>query len=270
MIGIFDSGLGGLTIFKSLIKDLPSYDYIYLGDNARVPYGTRSFDIIYQYTQEAVDYLFRQDCVLIILACNTASAIALRKIQQEYLPRYYPQNRVLGVLIPAAEEAAQITKNKKIGVIGTEATIKSKTLLEEIKKRDKKIKVYQNACPLLVPLIETNKLNWRGLDDLLKEYLEPLKKKGIDTLILGCTHYALIKKPIQRIIGQKVKLVSEDEIIVPKLKDYLKRHPEIEKRLTKNSQRRFLTTAYSQNFEHQVKLFMRGAKDIKFELVSLV
>ncbi len=263
MIGIFDSGLGGLTILKSLLRELPSYDYIYLGDIARVPYGSRSFDTIYLYTLEAVDFLFEKGCKLIILACNTASAAALRKIQQEYLPLNYPDRRVLGVLIPAAEEAAKITKNGKVGVIGTEATVKSETLKYELIKQNSNLKVYQSACPLLVPIIEAGEMRWVGLDLILKKYLKPLKEKNVDTLVLGCTHYSVIKKEIAKVMGSKVKIVSEDDIIGFKLKNYLLRHPEMEKKLSKKRKRYYFTTSYSQNFNEIAKIFLKMEADFK-------
>jgi len=268
MIGVFDSGLGGLTIFKGLIKKLPKYQYIYLGDNARVPYGTRSFDVIYEYTKQAVDYLFKKGCVLIIVACNTASAVALRKIQKEYLPKYYPKNRVLGVLIPAAEEAVSRSGLKRIGVIGTEATIKSNTLESEIKKLNPKASVYQQACPLLVPIIEDGDLKWPGLRLILKKYLRPLKARRIDTLVLGCTHYSIIKKPIKKIIGSRIRLISEDNVVPKKLRDYLRRHPEIKKRIKKGRKRDYYTTAYSQRFNKIAKMFMR--KNVHFRAISLI
>lgn len=267
MIGVFDSGLGGLTIYRTLSKKLPAYRYLYLGDNARVPYGSRSNEIIYRYSQEAVDFMFKKGCVLIILACNTSSAVALRRLQQEYLPRHYPHRRILGVLIPAAEEAILKTRNKRIGVIGTEATIGSHTFLSELLKLDPKIKVYEKACPLLVPIIEAGELNWSGLNDILKKYLKPLKEKKIDTLILGCTHYALIKNQIKKIMGKDVTLISEDEIIDFKLKNYLKRHPEIERKLQKGGKDLLLVTAKSQKFNKISRLFMGYAPH--FQIVSL-
>ena len=259
MIGVFDSGFGGLTIFKELVKQLPEYDYIYLGDSARAPYGNRSQELIFKFTKQAVEYLFKplhqifgsggkHGCQLIILACNTASAEALRKIQQEYLPLKYPKRRVLGVIRPTAEEAIKITKNNKIGVIGTEATISSRSYIREIQNLNPKIKIFQRACPLLVPIIEAGEHNQEGIDLILKKYLKPLIKKDIDTLILGCTHYPIIKDKIKKITGQ-IQLISQEEIIGPKLIDYLKRHPEIEKKLGKFKKRIFLTTDLTDKFQ---------------------
>ncbi len=266
MIGVFDSGFGGLTIFRELVKQLPKYDYIYLGDSARTPYGNRSQDLIFEFSRQAVDYLFKQGCQLIILACNTASSEALRRIQQEHLSKNYlpriipkefvrgPKRRVLGVIRPTVEEAVKLTKNNKIGVIGTERTVSSGAYVREIKNLNPKIKVFQQACPLLVPIIEAGEHNWEGTDLILKQYLKPLIKKKIDTLILGCTHYPIIKNKIRKIVG-KIKLVSQEEIIGPKLKDYLIRHPEIERRIGKAGKRIFLTTDLTNKFQKLGSLF---------------
>ena len=269
MIGVFDSGLGGLTIYRALVKKLPVYRYLYLGDNAHLPYGSRSNEIIYRYTERAVDFMFKKGCYLIILACNTSSAVALRPLQKNYLVRHYPQRRLLGVLIPAAEEAARKTRNKRVGIIGTEATINSHTFRAEILKLDPQIKVWERACPLLVPIIEAGEFNWRGLDDILKKYLTPLKEQKIDTLVLGCTHYALIKEKIKKVMGPKVKLISEDEIIAPKLKNYLARHPEIERHLKKGGKNEQWVTAYSQRFNEISRLFMKESLPFKLTDLSL-
>lgn len=253
MLGVFDSGFGGLTIFKRLVKELPKYDYIYLGDSARAPYGNRSQNLIFEFAKQAVDYLLKQGCQLIILACNTASAEALRRIQQEYLPVKYPQRRVLGVIRPTAEEA--IDKERRVGVIGTEATISSGAYIKELKKLNPNIQVFQQACPLLVPIIEAGEHNWEGTNLILKKYLKPLLAKKIDTLILGCTHYPIIKNKIKKIVGKKIKLVSQEEIIGLKLADYLKRHPEIEKKLGKSGKRIFLTTDLTDKFQKLGSLF---------------
>ena len=266
MIGVFDSGFGGLTIFRELVKQLPKYDYIYLGDSARTPYGNRSQDLIFEFSRQAVDYLFKQGCQLIILACNTASSEALRRIQQEHLSKNYlpriipkefvrgPKRRVLGVIRPTVEEAVKRTKNNRIGVIGTEGTVSSGAYVREIKNLNPKIKVFQQACPLLVPMIEAGEHNWEGTDLILKQYLKPLIKKKIDTLILGCTHYPIIKNKIRKIVG-KIKLVSQEEIIGPKLKDYLIRHPEIERRIGKAGKRIFLTTDLTNKFQKLGSMF---------------
>lgn len=243
-IGIFDSGFGGLEVFREIEKLLPFYDYIYLGDTARAPYGPRLQKEIYQFTSQAVDFLFEKGCLLVILACNTASSEALRKIQQNFSDK-----KVLGVLIPAAEVAASLTVNKKVGVMATQGTINSEAFLRELKKIDKSISVYPQACPLLVPLIESGKENSKELALALKSYLKPLIDKNIDTLILGCTHYGLIEKKISEIVPEEVKIISEGEIVAQKLKDYLLRHPEIEKKITKNCSIEFLTTGLVEKFE---------------------
>lgn len=237
-IGVFDSGLGGLTILKAILAKLPQYDYIYFGDNARVPYGNKSKEIIYRYTKQAIDFLAKKNCSLIIIACNTVSAAALRRIQREYLPKKYPNIKILGVIRPTVEEAAT-NGSHRLGVIGTKATIKSGAFVREIKKLNSKIRVYQLVTPLLVPLIEkTGKVP----DSVLEKYLKPLKNKGIDDLILGCTHYELVQKDIQRIMGKNIKVITEGKIVAKKLEDYLNRHPEIEQKLSKKRKRIYHTT----------------------------
>jgi len=267
MIGVFDSGLGGLSIFKAIVQELPDYSYIYLGDNARVPYGGRSPEVIYEYTRQAVDYLFKQGCELIILACNTASCVALHRLQVEYLPKNYPQRRILGVLRPAAEMAAEISFNDRVGVIGTEATINSQAFPREIAKLRPDYKVFQQACPLLVPIIEANELEWEGLDSILSKYCSFLKRKDIGALILGCTHYSLIKNKIQHHIGKGVRLIAEDEVVPLKLKDYLWRHPEIESKIGRDKKKQFFSTASSQRFDALTEMFL--GKPVSFTLVSL-
>jgi len=239
-IGIFDSGLGGLIVTHSLIQQLPQYDYIYLGDTARVPYGNRSQEIIYDFTRSAVDHLFALDCQLIIIACNTASAEALARIQQEYLPAQYPDRRVLGVLIPAAEAAVATSKQGRVGVIATQGTIDSRAYEREIHKLQPNLRIFPQATPLLVPLVENNALQYAP--PILDDYLRPLLKENIDTLILGCTHYPLFKQLIQASAGPDVTIISQDEIIPSRLADYLKRHPEIERQLSKQGSYQFLTT----------------------------
>ncbi len=258
MIGVFDSGFGGLTILKSIVNRLPEYKYIYLGDSARAPYGSRSQELIFKFTCQAVDYLFNQGCQLVILACNTASAEALRKIQQQWLLKHFPERRVLGVIRPTAEQA--VRGNKRIGVIGTQGTISSNAFIKEIKKLDSSIKVFQQACPLLVPIIEAGEQDWEGTDLILKKYLTPLLEKKIDSLILGCTHYPLISEKIQKLAGN-IKLISQDKIIAEKLADYLKRHSEIEGRLEKSDERIFLTTELTKNFQKLGSKFFKQKID---------
>lgn len=248
LIGVFDSGFGGINILRSIVVKMPEYNYLYLGDTARIPYGTRSKEIVYEFTKQAVDFMFANNCELIIFACNTASSDALRRIQQEHLPKYYPNKRVLGVLIPAVEEAIVKTKNKKVGVIATEGTVRSESFIREFKKIDPKIKIFQKSCPLLVPIVEAGEHDSRATKLILENYLKSLKKSGIDTLILGCTHYGILENHIKKIIGSKVTIISETKIVPKKLKNYLERHPEIEKRLGKNKRTVFYSTDLTDNF----------------------
>ncbi len=227
MIGVFDSGVGGLTVLKSLLKQLPNYDYIYLGDNARTPYGNKTKEEVYEYTRQAVDFLFKQGCDLIIVACNTASALALRKIQQEYLPKKYPGKKILGVVRPMAEAIAKNHHTKKIGIIGTKATIKSKIYPKEIKALNNKLKIYCQSAPLLVPLIESGWDDPREVKETIEKYLKPLKKAKIDLLVLGCTHYPYLEKQICQTMGKGCKIYNSGEIVAKSLKDYLKRHKEL-------------------------------------------
>lgn len=248
-IGIFDSGLGGLLIAKSIKKYLPSYDYVYLGDTKRVPYGNKSHETVYEFTKEAVDYLFRQEnCALVVIACNTASARALRKIQQEYLPKYFPDRKVLGVLIPAAETAA---KYQSVGILATTGTVNSETFPTEIYKLNKRTKVFQNPAPMLVPLIEAGETKLAR--PFLAKYLQPFKNKKIEALVLGCTHYPILKSEIKKLISKTTKIISQDEIVPKSLKDYLARHPEIKKKLSKKSTVKIFVTDKTPQIEKLVK-----------------
>ncbi len=243
MIGVFDSGFGGLTVLKGLTDNLPRYDYLYLGDSARSPYGNKSDEAIYSYTKEAVDFLAARGCRLIILACNTASAKALRKIQQEHLPHMQqPCLRVLGVTIPICEAALEIKRTKRVGVIGTKATVNSKVFVAELHKIEPELEVFQKACPLLVPLIEEGWINRPEAGRILKTYLRPLKERRVDSLILGCTHYPLMIDKVRRFMGRRTRIVDSTVAVAIKLEDYLKRHPEIEQALDRNGKRIFLTT----------------------------
>ncbi|MBI4975677.1 glutamate racemase [Candidatus Peregrinibacteria bacterium] len=250
MIAIFDSGYGGLTVMKPIINLLPQYDYIYLGDNARSPYGNHSPETIKKFAEEAVEYLFSKGAELIIFACNTASSTALRHVQHKYLKGKDEKDRkILGVLIPVAQQAVKITKNGKIGVVGTKATINSNVYETEIHKLNSKISIYQKACPLLVPFIEEGWHTKPEAKSVLKKYLRSLKDCHIDTLILGCTHYPLMIKDFKRIMGNKVKVLPSGEITAESLKAYLGRHPEIENKLSKNKKREFFTTDDPQKFQ---------------------
>lgn len=254
-IGVFDSGLGGLAIFKEILKLLPQYNYIYLGDNARVPYGGRSADLIYGFTKNAMDFLFKKNCKLIIIACNTATANALQRLQLEYLPKYYPDRRILGVIRPVVEEAINI-KPKRLGIMATRATVNSNSYPEEIFKLDPTIKVIQQACPLLVPIIEENEIGWEGLDLIIKKYLAPLLKEKIDSLILGCTHYGLIIDKIKKHLDKNIKIISQGEATAKKLKDYLDRHSEITNKLGKNNTQTYFATDLNQNYQKLTQLFL--------------
>ncbi|MDD4902203.1 MAG: glutamate racemase [Patescibacteria group bacterium] len=227
MIGVFDSGVGGLTVLKSLLKHLPDYDYVYLGDNARTPYGNKTKAEVYEYTRQAVDFLFSHGCDIIIVACNTASALALRKIQQEYLPHKYPGKKVLGVVRPMAEAIAANKKFKRVGVIGTKATIKSKIYPVEIKALNPGLKIFCQSAPLLVPLIESGWNDPKEVKETLEKYLAPLKKSKIDLLVLGCTHYPFLEKQICQLMGKHCKIYNSGEIVAKSLKEYLTKHKEL-------------------------------------------
>ena len=241
-IGVFDSGFGGIHVLRGIVRVLPEYDYIYVGDTARTPYGTRSPEVVYEFTRQAVEFLFANGCELVVLACNTASSDALRKIQQEYLPKHYPNKRVLGVLIPAAEEAAARTKNKKVGVIATEGTVRSGAFVRELTKIDPSVRVHQQACPLLVPIVEAGEDRSQLAQLALERYLKPVRRRGVDTLILGCTHYGILERSIKRVMGPGVRIISESTIVPKKLRAYLARHPEIECRLSKGGTHTFYST----------------------------
>jgi glutamate racemase len=267
MIGVFDSGFGGLVVLREFLRVLPQYDYLYLGDNARIPYGTRSDRVVYRFTVQAVDYLFQQGCRLVILACHTASAKALRTLQQVYLPTHYPENRLLGVVIPTVEEALAQSPGKRIGVIATEGTVASRSFELELKKLDAEVEVFQQACPLLVPLIEAGEQEWEGTAMILKRYLAPLKEARVDTLILGCTHYSILQEPIQSIMGEGVNLICSGRTTAAKLVDYLRRHPEMESRLQRGDRRRYLSTDLTPRFQQLASLFM--GQPVNSELVEL-
>ena len=244
-IGIFDSGFGGLTVFRSIIKQLPAYDYIYLGDTGRAPYGNRSFKTIHQYTWECVQSLFKMGCPLVILACNTASAKALRTIQQQDLKTGDPAKRVLGVIRPTAEVIGNYTKIKEIGVLGTKGTVQSGSYLIEIGHFAPDVKVYQQACPLWVPLIENGEYDKPGADYFVKEYLDQLLEQSpnIDTLLLACTHYPLLQQKIRDYLPKHIQIVAQGDIVANSLVDYLHRHTEIAQTLTQNGTQQFFTTS---------------------------
>ncbi|MFA6253343.1 MAG: glutamate racemase [Patescibacteria group bacterium] len=267
MIGIFDSGLGGLTIFKSIEKKLPQFDYIYLGDNARAPYGNRSQEVIYEYTRQAVDYLFEAGCDLVILACNTASSDALHKLQQSYLPKKYPGKNILGVIRPLAEVASKLTKNKVIAVMGTRGTVESNSYIRELKTQSLKIKVIQQACPLLVPLIEENWEKTPETKMILKKYIRPLKSHFPDTVILGCTHYGWLQKDMQKYFGKNIKVLDSGKIVADKLSEYLNKHPEYAHASKSQAKRIFLTTDDQKRFAIAAQKYL--GRKIKAEKISL-
>jgi len=258
-IGVFDSGLGGLFVLRALVRDLPEYDYVYLGDTARVPYGNRSPETVYRFLEEAVDFLFKRGCALIIVACNTASAEALRKIQQNYLPKHYPDRRVLGVIIPTVEAALDNAALARVGVLATAGTVHSKAYVRESKKIAPRAKVFQSAAPLLVPLIENDGARWAA--PMLREYLAPLKKARVQKIILGCTHYPALKAQIRRMTA--VPVVSQDELIPAKLNDYLMRHPEIDQRLSKKRGRELLVTDITPTYEKLSRRWFGGKARLK-------
>jgi len=268
MIGIFDSGLGGLTILKSILEKLPNYNYIYLGDNARAPYGNKSQEAIYSYTKEAVDFLFSQGCKLIIIACNSASAEALRKIQQEYLPAKHPDKRVLGVIRPLVEATVKIPKITRVGVIGTKATVNSETYKIELHKLNSNLQVYQQTASLLVPLIEEGWLKKPETKMILKKYLHSLKLKQVQILIPACTHYPFLLKDIQRIMTSRCKVLNQGEIITHSLVNYLKRHSELNIQPSTDPRLEFYTTDDIVKFREIGEEFL-GRKIKKIERVQL-
>lgn len=256
-IGVFDSGYGGLTVLRELVDRLPQYDYLYLGDNARTPYGTRSFETVYHYTLECVTYLFDQGCPLVIVACNTASAKALRTIQQLDLPKMKPGLRVLGVIRPTAEVIGLASRTGHMGVLGTSGTVASDSYPIEIGKFFPEVTVHQQACPMWVPLIENNEHLSDGADFFVKKYLDELlaQSNEIDTILLGCTHYPLLMERIKAHVAPSVTVIPQGEIVARSLTDYLQRHPEMEQLLSRSGSRAFLTTDDADAFNTKAALF---------------
>ena len=268
-IGVFDSGYGGLTVLKELVNTLPQYDYLYLGDNARAPYGSRSFETVYEYTLQCVKALFDQGCELVILACNTASAKALRTIQQKDLPLIAPYKRVLGVIRPTTELLGNFTKTKEVGIFATSGTVTSQSYVIEIEKFFPDIKVFQEACPMWVPLIENNELDGVGANYFVEKHVQQLfqQSQNIDTIVLGCTHYPLLKSLIEKHLPKNVQILTQGSIVANGLKDYLIRHPELETRLSKESKRDFFTTDSTVSFDKHASLFF--GQEIKSKHLSL-
>ena len=269
-IGIFDSGIGGLTVFRSIAEQLPGYDYIYLGDNSRAPYGNRSFKTIHQYTWECVQWLFKQDCPLIILACNTASAKALRTIQQKDMQGLDPTKRVLGVIRPTAEVIGDYSTTKEIGVLGTSGTVQSESYLIEIQKFFPELKVYQQACPLWVPLVESGEYEKPGSDFFIKEYLDQImaQSANIDTLLLACTHYPLLQDQIKAHLPANVNVVAQGDIVAKSLADYLQRHPELEQKISRGGTRKFYTTDDTTDFDRHASRFFAAPVTSSFVSVT--
>ncbi len=256
-IGVFDSGFGGLTVLKEIVKEMPQYDYLYLGDNARAPYGSRSFETVYEYTLECVKHLFDMGCELVILACNTASAKALRTIQQKDLPKIAPNKRVLGVIRPTTEIIGNYTRSGNVGVLGTAGTVSSGSYLVEIEKFFPNLKVYQEACPMWVPLIENNEYQNEGADFFIKKHVTNLMQQqpNIDAIILGCTHYPLIIDKIKKHLPSNVEVLSQGPIVAKGLKEYLQRHPEMEVNCSKSGTVSFYTTDLPETFDKAATLF---------------
>ena len=264
-IGVFDSGYGGLTILDKIREVLPEYDYIYLGDNARAPYGTRSFEVVYEFTRQAVNKLFDMGCHLIILACNTASAKALRSIQMNDLPQIDPARRVLGVIRPTVECIGEISKNQHIGVLATAGTIKSESYPLEIHKLFPEIQVSGTACPMWVSLVENNESQDEGADYFIRKYIDQLLSKDpqIDTVILGCTHFPILLPKIRQYIPDHISVIAQGEYVAESLKDYLKRHPEMDAKCTKNGNCQFYTTEAEEKFSESASTFLKQQISVK-------
>lgn len=268
-IGVFDSGYGGLTILRQIRELMPQYDYLYLGDNARTPYGTRSFDIVYEFTRQAVRHLFEQGCHLVILACNTASAKALRTIQQEDLPKLDPQRRVLGVIRPTVEVVGNISRSRHVGIMATEGTIRSKTYELELAKLSPDIRVTGEACPMWVPLVECGEYDSPGADYFVRQRIESLMQRDplIDSVILGCTHYPLLLGKIRQYMPAGVNVIEQGAYVAQSLRNYLDRHPEMEERISKAGSTRFLTTERAEAFQSKAAIFL--GEQLQAERVQL-
>jgi glutamate racemase len=268
-IGVFDSGYGGLTVLKEIVKVLPSYSYLYLGDNARAPYGTRSFDTVYQYTLECVNWFFKQGCSLVILACNTASAKALRTIQQNDLPNIDPTKRVLGVIRPTTEVIGNFTTTKCVGVLGTNGTVQSQSYPIEIAKFYPELQIFQEACPMWVPLVENNEFDKPGADYFVQHHLTHLlaQNAAIDSVLLACTHYPLLLEKIKAFLPKTITVLSQGEIVANSLQDYLQRHQTIEARCKKDGVIDFYTTDSAEDFDSKASIFFgRAVQSIHTDL----
>lgn len=263
-IGVFDSGYGGLTILNGIRKLMPQYDFMYLGDNARAPYGARSFDVVYEFTRQAVDRLFELGCHLVILGCNTASAKALRTIQQNDLPRLDPNRRVLGIIRPTAEVIGSISRNRHVGIFATEGTIKSESYKLEIQKLYPDIHVTGVACPFWVPLVEYNEADSPGADYFVKKRVDQLMAldSEIDTIILGCTHYPILLPKIRKYVPDTITIVSQGDYVAGSLKNYFERHPEMEAKCTKGGRVHYLTTENPDKFRESAQQFLHENVDV--------
>ena len=267
-VGVFDSGFGGLDIFREIVNQLPQYSYLYFADSARAPYGPRTKEEVLEFTKQGVEFLFAKGAHLVLLACNTSSSDALRIIQEILLPCTYPDKKVLGVLVPAAEESVQVSVTGKIGVIGTQQTISSNSFNREIVKLRPDAQIYTQACPKLVPLIEQGDVDSDEMMNALREYILPLVAEKIDTLVLGCTHYGLIQKQIRKIVGEGIPIVRESEVVPRSLKNYLARHPEIHDTLSRTHRITFYTTDQTDRFEKIGSQFW--GSEIRAEHISLL
>lgn len=260
-IGVFDSGYGGLTVLNDIQQHLPQYDYLYLGDNARAPYGSRSFDVIYEYTWEAVQALFAAGCSLVILACNTASAKALRSIQQKQLPHFAPEKRVLGVIRPSTEALETYSKNKHVGILATEGTVKSESYIIELQKFAPELTVTQHACPMWVPLVENNQYANAGGTYFIRQDLQAILEKdpAIDTLLLGCTHYPILKNQIEANLPAHIRVISQGKIVANSLASYFERHPEMDEKCSKNGTVTYWTTENAVDFSSKASQLLGQA-----------
>lgn len=268
-IGVFDSGYGGLTILKEMRRRLPQYDWLYLGDNARAPYGSRSFDIVFEFTRDAVEELFRRGCHLVILACNTASAKALRSIQQHVLPVTYPDRRVLGVIRPTVEAVGDLTRSRHIGLLATPGTVNSHSYRMEIDKLYPGMQITEQACPMWVPLVETNEAAGPGADYFVRKYIDNIltADPDIDTLLLGCTHYPILLPKIEQYVPAGIRTVAQGEIVAESLADYLRRHPEMDSRCSKGGSTEFLTTENPEKFNSLAAMFL--GESVEAERITL-
>ena len=270
-IGIFDSGYGGLTVFQAIAERLSNYDFIYLGDNARAPYGPRSFEVVYEYTLECVNHLFRLGCPLVILACNTASAKALRNIQQLDLPKSAPDRRVLGVIRPTTERLGEFTQSGHVGILATRGTVLSNSYIIETEKFFPALHIYQEACPMWVPLIENNEHLGEGADYFVQKHLTRLLAQSplIDAIVLGCTHYPLLIPKIQQFLPSGIRLIPQGGIVADSLLDYLQRHPEMDVRCTRNGLRSFYTTESPEDFDTKAGLFLQVSMPLKAQHIAV-